>query len=77
MLIMLIYTDLEIWPKLQVYMELVLQDAQIAQQIFLICSCELATSNFPRSHVMMKVQILAPGALQDPWRSEIGMNEAG
>jgi hypothetical protein len=25
----------------------------------------------------MKLQILAPGALQDPWRSEIGMNEAG
>jgi hypothetical protein len=57
MLMMLIYTDLEIWPKLQVYMELVLQEAQIAQDIFLICSCELATSNFSRSHVMMKLQI--------------------
>ncbi len=34
MLMMLIYTDLEIWPKLQVYMELVLQDAQIAQDIY-------------------------------------------
>jgi hypothetical protein len=76
-LMMLIYTDLEIWPTLQVYMELVLQDAQIAQDIYLICSCELPTSNFSRSHVMMKVQILAPGALHYPWRSEIGMNEAG
>ncbi len=77
MLMTLIYTDLEIWPKLQVYVELVLQDAQIAQDIYLICSCELATSNFSRSHVMMKVQIPAPGVLRNPWRSEIGMNETG